>query len=141
MMDTIIGAKTVPGIVTGGPKLLLRLEGLALGCAAIILYGWSGASWLMFAVLFLAPDVSFLGYLAGPRVGASVYNAVHSTLAPILLGTVGFVMQQPLALHLALSWLAHIGIDRAVCYGLKYNEGFAFTHLGLLGNRKPAQPQ
>jgi hypothetical protein len=141
MMDTTVGSKTVPGIVTGGPKRLLRLEGLALGCAAITLYGWSGASWLMFAVLFLAPDVSFLGYLAGPRVGAAVYNAVHSTLAPILLGMVGFVMPQPLALHLALIWLAHIGIDRAVGYGLKYNEGFALAHLGVLGNRKPAQPQ
>jgi hypothetical protein len=28
---------------------------------------------------------------------------------------------------------AHIGIDRALGYGLKYSTGFGFTHLGRIG--------
>jgi hypothetical protein len=29
--------------------------------------------------------------------------------------------------------MAHIGIDRALGYGLKYSAGFGFTHLGRIG--------
>ena len=72
-------------------------------------------------------------YLAGPKVGAIVYNAAHSYLAPVALMTRGFAMASPLTLSIAMIWLAHIGIDRALGYGLKYGGGFAFTHLGRLG--------
>ena len=133
MPDITDHPATAPGAVTGAPRALLRLEGLALGIAALVGYGWTGASWLMFAVLFLAPDLSFLGYLAGPRVGAIAYNAAHVTLAPIALGIAGATLPSPLALQLALIWLAHIGIDRAFGYGLKYTEGFSLTHLGRIG--------
>ncbi len=122
-----------PGTVKGAPKLLLRLEGLALTCAAVTLYGWSGASWLLFAVLLLVPDLSFCGFLAGPRAGAFCYNAAHTTLAPLALGVLGVALPNPLLGHIALIWLAHIGIDRALGYGLKYGAGFTFTHLGRIG--------
>ena len=119
--------------VTGGLRTLLRLEGLALFAGMTLLYVvWDG-SWWVYAVLFLAPDLSFAAYLAGPRAGAIVYNAAHSYLAPMALMTTGFAIGQPLVLSIAMIWLAHIGFDRALGYGLKYAAGFAFTHLGRIG--------
>ena len=87
----------------------------------------------MFALLFLAPDLSFIAYLADERVGAIVYNAAHSYMAPVTLLTLGFGFASPLTLSIAMIWLAHIGIDRALGYGLKYFAGFSFTHLGRIG--------
>ena len=121
------------GAVTGGLRSLLRLEGLALLAGMTLLYAVWGRSWWLYAILFLAPDLSFAGYLAGPRIGAIVYNAAHSTLAPAALLTAGFALTSPLALSLAMIWLAHIGFDRALGYGLKYSDGFGFTHLGRIG--------
>lgn len=126
-------ATQAPGGVTGGPKLLLRLEGLALAGAAVTLYAHSGSSWWLFALLLLAPDLSFLGYLAGPRAGAAAYNAVHTELVPIALGLASAALESAFALKIALIWLAHIGLDRALGYGLKYGAGFGFTHLGRIG--------
>ncbi len=121
------------GAVTGGLRTLLRLEGLTLFVGMTLLYGvWDG-SWWVYALLFLAPDLSFLGYLAGPRTGAIIYNAAHSYMAPMALMTSGFVLASPLVLSIAMIWLAHIGIDRALGYGLKYSSGFGFTHLGRIG--------
>ena len=121
------------GAVLGGVRLLLRLEGLVLAAAAIAFYAHQGGSWWLFAALFLAPDVSFAFYLGGPRAGAVVYNAVHSTLAPAALLAVGLAAGQPLVVEIATIWLAHIGIDRLAGYGLKYVDGFGFTHLGRIG--------
>jgi hypothetical protein len=121
------------GWATGNVRALLRIEGLMLFAAATALYWVSGASWWLFAVLLLAPDLSFVAYLAGPRFGAIGYNAAHTTLGPILLGLLGTVMPWPPAATIALIWLAHIGIDRAVGYGLKYASGFGVTHLGRIG--------
>jgi hypothetical protein len=86
--------------------------------------------------LFLVPDLSFAAYLAGPRTGAIVYNAAHSYLLPVALMTAGFALPEPLILSIAMIWLAHIGIDRALGYGLKYEAGFGFTHLGRIGRNK-----
>ena len=79
------------------------------------------------------PDLSFAAYLSGPRFGALVYNAVHSYLAPVTIMTGGLATAEPLILSIAMIWLAHIGFDRALGYGLKYGSGFAFTHLGKIG--------
>nr|WP_244440769.1 DUF4260 domain-containing protein [Bradyrhizobium oligotrophicum] len=117
----------------GGVRLLLRLEGLVLAAAAVAFYAHQGGSWWLFAALFLAPDVSFAAYLAGPRLGAVVYNAVHSTLAPAALLAIGLAAGQPLVVEIATIWLAHIGVDRLAGYGLKYVDGFGFTHLGRIG--------
>jgi hypothetical protein len=121
------------GAASGGVRTLLRLEGLALFTGMTLLYGvWDG-SWWVYAILFLAPDLSFAGYLAGPRAGAVIYNAAHSYMAPMTLMTTGFALSAPLVLSIAMIWLAHIGIDRALGYGLKYFAGFGFTHLGRIG--------
>ena len=85
--------------------------------------------WLALVLLFLAPDLSFLGYLAGPKTGAVVYNAVHTTIGPIALAVVGVVTDADRAIQLGLIWLAHIGIDRLLGYGLKYPTAFKDTHL------------
>ena len=135
MSETV--ATNATGAATGGVKTLLRLEGLTLFAGMVVLYGaWDG-SWWIFAMLFLAPDLSFLAYLSGPRTGALVYNAAHSYMAPVALLTLGFGFEAPLMLSIAMIWLAHIGFDRALGYGLKYAAGFTFTHLGRIGRNAP----
>lgn len=120
--------------VEGGPRVILRLEGAALLVAATLAYAHLGAlGWGAFAALFLAPDLAFLGYLAGPRVGAAAYNTTHSLLGPAALALVGAVGSLPTVLSLALLWAAHVGFDRMLGYGLKYASAFGHTHLGFLG--------
>jgi hypothetical protein len=128
-----IGSSETAGAVTGGLRTLLRLEGLTLFAGMTLLYAVWGGSWWIYAILFLVPDLSFAAYLAGPRAGAIVYNAAHSYMAPVALMTAGFALESPLVLSVALIWMAHIGIDRALGYGLKYSAGFGFTHLGRIG--------
>jgi hypothetical protein len=109
----------------------LRLEGLMAFLLATYLYAQAGGSWLAFLLLFLVPDVSFAGYLAGPRVGAVVYNVAHSYVGPLAL--VAILLVSGLELPLTLVWVAHIGFDRALGYGLKYPSAFGDTHLGRIG--------
>jgi len=130
MADT---ARADTGTVTGGLRTLLRLKGLTLFAGMTLLYAVWGGSWWVYALVFLAPDLSFAAYLAGPKVGAIIYNAAHSYMAPMALMTTGFGTNSPLTLSIAMIWLAHIGIDRALGYGLKYSAGFGFTHLGRIG--------
>jgi hypothetical protein len=126
------------GATTGGVRTILRLEGLALFIGMTLLYGiWDG-SWWIYAILFFAPDLSFAGYLGGSRFGALLYNAAHSYFLPMAIMTYGFATAAPLVLSIAMIWLAHIGFDRALGYGLKYATGFGFTHLGRIG--KPQAP-
>ena len=127
------GTMEFAGAADGGVRSLLRIEGLLLLACAIALNARAGGDWRFFAVLFLAPDLSFLGYVAGPRFGAVAYNAMHATIGPLLLGAVGFIAHQPTAVHVALIWLSHVGFDRALGYGLKHAKGFGFTHLGRFG--------
>ncbi len=111
------------------PSLLLRLEGLAVAAAAIAVYVHQDFSWLLLVVLALAPDLSMLGYLAGNRAGALAYDVAHTSALPVALGAAGIVAGRELAVEVALIWLVHIGIDRAIGYGLKYPSGFKDTHL------------
>ena len=112
---------------------------MLMSCA-MGLYFRVGGDWKQFAMLFLAPDLSFAGYLVGPRVGAAAYNAMHSTIAPLGSGRWLALRSIPhLALTIALIWLAHIGFDRALGYGLKYGDGFGFTHLGRIGRTREGE--
>ena len=128
-------ARDGTGAATGGVRLLLRLEGLTLFIGMTALYAAWGGSWLIYLLLFFVPDLSFLAYLSDARFGAVVYNTAHSYMAPMTLMTLGFGFASPLTLSIALIWLAHIGIDRALGYGLKYSAGFGFTHLGRIGRQ------
>jgi hypothetical protein len=112
-----------------GPARLLRLEGVLLLATAIGLYGHLDAGWWWFVALLLAPDVGLLGYLAGLRVGSATYNLTHTLSLPLALGVAGMATDNRTMLAGALIWAAHIGMDRAVGYGLKYPTGFRDTHL------------
>lgn len=127
-------APRTTGAVEGAPRTLLRLEGAALMVLALLAYGHLAlAGWGFFAALFLAPDLAFFGYLAGPRVGAAAYNATHSTLGAAVLGTLAAFLAQPTLGAIALVWAAHVGFDRMMGYGLKYGSAFGHTHLGRIG--------
>ena len=123
----------VNGTATGGCRILLRLEGLTLFLGMTLLYAVWGGSWWVYFILFLVPDISMVAYLSGPKFGAMIYNAMHSYMAPMVLMVTGLGMAAPLVLSIAIIWLAHIGIDRALGFGLKYSAGFGFTHLGRIG--------
>ena len=119
------------GAVHGPVRVWLRLEGLFTLLLASYLYANEGGSWFLFAVLFFVPDISFAGYLAGPRVGAAVYNAAHSYVGPITFAAVLLISGRTVS-PLALVWGAHVGFDRALGYGLKYATAFGDTHLGRI---------
>jgi hypothetical protein len=112
------------------PRALLRVEGLAILAAASFFFWALHGSWLMFAGLFLAPDLFMLGYLFGNRVGARTYNLVHTYTGPLVVGIAAYFLPGPLPLAACLIWMAHIGFDRMLGYGLKYETGFKDTHLG-----------
>ncbi|WP_091139042.1 DUF4260 domain-containing protein [Microvirga guangxiensis] len=118
------------------PRLLLRLEGLALFLLGTWFFSQSGLSWWLYILLFFSPDLSFAGYMAGPKAGSAIYNAAHTTLGPALLAGLGLVLNIPLFLGLAAIWAAHIGFDRVVGYGLKYETAFSDTHLGRIGRNR-----
>lgn len=130
-------AKTIDcPAVAGGPLLILRAEGLAMFLVATFAYFVLGFSPIGYFVFCLAPDISFLAYLAGPRAGALAYNVMHSTVSAALLGVSAWYLGMEPLIGLSLIWAAHIGFDRMLGFGLKYASSFQRTHLGLLGPGK-----
>jgi Domain of unknown function (DUF4260) len=123
------------GVVTGGVRVMLRLEGLAAFAAAVLLYAQNGFSWPLFALFFLIPDLAMLAYLAGPRAGAAAYDLVHTYTAALTLTLAGFFGGSPVVAAAGLIWIAHIGFDRALGFGLKYVTGFSDSHLSRAGGR------
>ncbi len=111
----------------------MRLEGAALFVCCLFLYHAVGASWILFAVLCLWPDLAMLGYLVNVKLGASLYNLVHIEVFPLLLAAASFQRMDQRLLHFALIWLIHIGWDRMLGYGLKYPTFFKDTHLQRVG--------
>ena len=116
------------------PRALLHLEGAAVLLLATAAFFRLGHPWWVFLLLLLAPDVSLLGLLAGPRAGASIYNAVHTMVGPLALLGGGWWLAggQSAAVAVALVWLAHIGLDRMVGYGLRYPDSDQRTHYDRL---------
>jgi hypothetical protein len=117
-------------------QVFLRLEGLAAAVVSALFYARTGASWWLFAALWLLPDLSMLGYLAGPKLGARIYNAIHTYVTPATLAAMAILLKSPALLPYAFIWINHIGVDRLLGYGLKYPQGFGFTHLGRQGKRR-----
>ncbi|HLV26219.1 MAG TPA: DUF4260 domain-containing protein [Gemmatimonadales bacterium] len=111
----------------------LRMEGAGVLIVSLLLYNRLGAGWLIFLVLLFVPDFSMLGYLAGKRVGATIYNAAHTYVAPLVLAVAGLLLDAATPVWLATIWTAHIGLDRLLGYGLKLTTGFRDTHLGPIG--------
>lgn len=119
---------------TPNTKRVLHLEGLAFLAASIAIYAYLHLSWGLFALLLITFDLSLLGYLINNRVGALVYNTVHSYVAPMFLLSAGLILHQHILMSVALIWSAHISLDRALGYGLK-GATFADTHLGKIRSR------
>lgn len=114
------------------PLRLLRLEGAVAAAVALTAYFHYGHPWWLLVLLVLAPDLTFIGYAAGPRVGAAFYNAGHAYVAPLALLAAGALAPSSASVAIALVWIVHIGGDRALGYGLKYPTAFEDTHLGRL---------
>jgi hypothetical protein len=111
------------------PRVLLHAEGVAVAVAAIALYFHADFPWWLLVALVLVPDLSMVGYLAGPAIGAAAYDAAHTYSLPVALAAVGLIVDAETAVQLGLIWLTHIGVDRALGYGLKYPTEFKDTHL------------
>lgn len=122
--------------VSGRPRWFLRLDGLVLFGATIILFSTQHQAWWLYPALLLVPDVSMVGYLADTRLGALLYNLGHSYLAPGLLVLAGWRSSSHLTVALGLIWLGHVGWDRLLGYGLKYDDAFTSTHLGEIGRHR-----
>jgi hypothetical protein len=125
----------VTGAVTGTPRIWLRLEGIAGLAAGVAIYLSFGGQPLWLVPLLLLVDISMAGYLAGPRVGAFVYNLAHNWVVGLLVLGAGWYMTAIPLLLAGGTLVGHVGIDRASGYGLKYPTAFRDTHLGRLGKQ------
>ncbi len=108
----------IAGAKVGPPTRLLRLEGAALLAGSLLAYTTTGRPCWLIPLALLLPDLSALGYLGGTDLGARVYNLFHITPLPGVLLAVGWWQGASLATALGLIWLAHIGMDRMLGYGL-----------------------
>lgn len=115
------------------PVALLRLEGAILLTVALLGYDFAGGGWLLFALLILVPDVGMLGYLVTPKLGAVTYNLLHVHAGPAALLAIGLLGGHATFTQIGLIWVAHIGADRMLGFGLKEPTGFKDTHLGRIG--------
>jgi hypothetical protein len=132
-MTTMHGTIDEVALPTATVRGWLRIEGAAAFAAGLALYGWLGGPWLLAIPFLLLPDISAVGYLRGPRLGAFTYNLVHNWA--IGLGVLGLGVaadSAPIAIAGAVL-VAHVGMDRAVGYGLKLSTSFQDTHLGRIG--------
>ncbi len=121
------------GRALGAVRLILRGEGLLAVVVSTIAFAAIGGGWSQFALMFLLPDLTMLGYSFNRQIGATLYNCGHTYLAPAALGVLGYALGHQDLYPLALIWTAHIGFDRLLGYGLKYHDGFGSTHLNTLG--------
>lgn len=117
-------------------KTTLKLEELLMALAALVGLYYLGAEWWWYLLFLLGPDISFLAYLGGNRIGAAGYNFFHhkGLAAAILVG--GWLLPHHYLLLTGLVLIGHSSMDRFFGYGLKLTEGFQYTHLGKIGNKK-----
>lgn len=127
-------------------KLILKLEELAMWMLSIIALLFSGVEWWWYLIMFIGPDISMLGYLIGNKMGAWSYNLFHHKGIAILILLLGFVMNLPndgpsnlpdtdFLIYVGIILFGHSSMDRFFGYGLKYENGFKFTHLGEIGKK------
>ncbi|MDO7873702.1 DUF4260 domain-containing protein [Hymenobacter sp. ASUV-10] len=114
-------------------KTLLKIEELAELLLAVAVFIHLPFAWWVLPTTFLLPDLSMLGYLAGPRVGAASYNLFHHKGLAVAVGLAGWLLGQPLLLLAGAVLLGHSAFDRLLGYGMKYGSGFQDTHLGRVG--------
>ena len=121
----------VPSVADPGGRAKCRFAALLV--AALVAFSHTGQAWWLLPATLLIPDLGALGYLVSRSAGALLYNLAHATPLPLALGGIGLLTHTVLAVALATVWLAHIGMDRAMAYGLKHDDDFGHTHLGRHG--------
>jgi hypothetical protein len=126
----------VDGTVRNGPRWWLRFDGVVLLVGSLALFGTTGEPWWLVPLVILVPDLFMVGYVGGTRVGALIYNLGHTYAVAALVAGSGLAVQNDLVTALGLLWFAHIGMDRAAGYGLKYDDSFGHTHLGWIGRHE-----
>ncbi|WP_418500345.1 DUF4260 domain-containing protein [Flagellimonas sp.] len=114
-------------------KTIIKLEEVLMFVLGIYLFNQLGYAWWWFLVLILAPDIGMLGYLFGNRAGAFTYNLFHHKGMAIIIYLLGSYFSIPLCQLAGVILFSHSALDRALGYGLKYDKGFKFTHLGEIG--------
>jgi hypothetical protein len=120
------------------PTTFQRIENISIALLALLVYARLGFEWWWLPILFIMFDLSALGYVINPRVGAFTYNAVHNYLVPVGALLLGYASgNTPAWLFLiCIVWIFHIATDRVMGYGLKYADGFGHTHLGMIGRKR-----
>jgi hypothetical protein len=116
--------------------IILRAEHVAIAATGIVLYAAMGGSWLLYVPMWLAIDLSTVGYLGGPRLGAVTYNAAHNLVIALGLLGIGVLLDVAWVRLVASVWISHVGIDRSLGYGLKLPSDFRDTHLGRIGRER-----
>lgn len=116
-------------------KNLLKLEEIGQFLLSIILFNQLEYTWWVFPACLLLPDLSMMGYMANPKLGAQIYNLFHHKLLAIGVLALGFWMDNtPLALA-GVILFGHAAMDRMFGYGLKFSDDFKHTHLGWIGSK------
>ena len=121
------------------PVWFQRIENAMIAALSAVAFVDFGFSWWWLAVLFLLFDVSMVGYVRSPALGAWTYNAMHSYTGPAVGGVLAVVSSSRDLAFVSLVWAFHIGVDRLLGYGLKLRDGFTHTHLGQIGHRAARQ--
>lgn len=115
-------------------KAILKIEEVAMFALSLWAFHLTGVSWWWFAGLFFLPDIGMLGYALGEKTGAVVYNLFHHKgIALVIFGLGIFLSLESLEIA-GIILFSHSSFDRILGYGLKFEKGFKFTHLGEIGN-------
>jgi len=114
-------------------KNLVKLEELSLLGLTLFLFSGLDYGWGWYALLFLTPDLSMVGYLANPRLGSWTYNLVHHKGLAVALYVLGYLLSIPWLMFAGTLLLGHSSFDRVFGYGLKHEDAFQNTHLGRIG--------
>jgi Domain of unknown function (DUF4260) len=116
-------------------KAILKLEEAAMFILCIYALSLFHVSWWVYLLVFIAPDISFLGYAAGNKVGAVCYNLFHHKGIAVAIFVTGFLLENEWLQIIGIILFGHSSMDRMLGYGLKLNEGFKYTHLGTMGKK------
>ena len=114
---------------------ILKIEELAMFGLGIYLFSLLPYEWWWFLVLLLAPDIGMVGYLFGNKTGALTYNLFHHKGIAIAIYLGGTYLSMSIVQLVGTMLFAHAAFDRVLGYGLKYEKGFKFTHLGEIGRK------
>ena len=114
-------------------KGIIKLEEMLMFFFGVYLFSALDYAWWWFPILILAPDIGMLGYLFGNKAGAFAYNLFHHKGLAILVYLAGVYFSIPLCQLIGIILFSHSALDRTLGYGLKYDKGFRYTHLGEIG--------